>query len=695
MKRFTLLFALVGLCLSSGLAQETSTSNAVAVPHLVRFSGLVRDAAGQPLSGTMGVTFALYRDQEGGAPLWLETQNVVTDNNGHYTVSLGTTKADGLPVELFTSGEARWLGVQPDGQAEQPRVLLLSVPYALKAADAETVGGLPSSAFVLAAPVTNGDAGLSSTTNSTSATASVHPPASSDVTTTGGAVNAFPLFTTATNVQNSILTQTGTTAVNVKGLLNLSATGTASAAGGKNSQAENYVASVFNSGTSTAVTQTFQLRAEPVNNNTATASGTLNLLYGSGTSAPAETGLKISNKGIISFASGQTFPGAGTGTITGVTAGTDLTGGGTTGKVVLNLDTTKVPRLAAANTFVANQQINGTLTVSQGFNVTGNSLINISDGQALQVTQSGPNGGVAILGSAIATGSERNYGVEGDSTSTVAGSTGILGFDESTTGAGGFTIGVQGASSNTPSGMGVLGFDGTSLSSVFARLAGGFPAGVWGDGGPASNFGTGVIGTMDDGAAALFINNSPTGVPTLEVIGESAGSPLFVATNNITDAFCNIDSGGNLSCSGSKNAVVRIDGGKRIVAMSAIEAPQNWFEDFGSAQLVNGVAVVTLDQDFIQTVNSETNYKVFPVPNGECKGLYVTNKTAKSFEVRELGGGASNVGFDYRITVLRKNYENVRFADHTHDLDGIKKMQERMKAGTGKPVHLPTAAQQP
>jgi hypothetical protein len=51
---------------------------------------------------------------------------------------------------------------------------------------------------------------------------------------------------------------------------------------------------------------------------------------------------------------------SGTGTITGVTAGTDLTGGGTSGKVTLNLDTTKVPQLATVNTFSNNQTINGT-----------------------------------------------------------------------------------------------------------------------------------------------------------------------------------------------------------------------------------------------------------------------------------------------------------------------------------------------
>jgi len=136
-------------------------------------------------------------------------------------------------------------------------------------------------------------------------------PASSNVTTTGGTVNAIPLFTTATNIQSSILTQTGTTGLNVLGKLTLPAAGVATASGGKNSLSEGFVASAFNSATSTAVAQTFQLQAEPAGNNTAAASGTLNLLYGSGTNAATETGLKISNKGVITFAPGQTFPGGG------------------------------------------------------------------------------------------------------------------------------------------------------------------------------------------------------------------------------------------------------------------------------------------------------------------------------------------------------------------------------------------------
>ncbi len=126
------------------------------VLRLIRFNGTVREAEASLAVGggsharALGVTFALYAEPEGGAPLWVESQNVELDEQGRYTVLLGATTNEGLPLELFSSGEARWLGVQVQGQAEQSRVLLVSVPYALKAADAERLEGRPASAFVLA-----------------------------------------------------------------------------------------------------------------------------------------------------------------------------------------------------------------------------------------------------------------------------------------------------------------------------------------------------------------------------------------------------------------------------------------------------------------------------------------------------------------------------------------------------------------
>src|SRR5215831_143191 len=92
------------------------------VPHLINFSGSVKDASGTPVSGTVDLTFSLYGLPDGGSPLWVESQKVQLDEEGHYTVVLGTTTPSGLPLDLFVSGKSLWLGVQPElpGQGEQP-----------------------------------------------------------------------------------------------------------------------------------------------------------------------------------------------------------------------------------------------------------------------------------------------------------------------------------------------------------------------------------------------------------------------------------------------------------------------------------------------------------------------------------------------------------------------------------------------
>lgn len=79
-----------------------------------------------------------------------------------------------------------------------------------------------------------------------------------------------------------------------------------------------------------------------------------------------------------------------------------------------------------------------------------------------------------------------------------------------------------------------------------------------------------------------------------------------------------------------------------------MESPEPWFEDFGSAKLRRGRAVVRLDANFA-TVIKRGDYRVFPAPEGDCRGLYVRRKSAASFEVRELMGGKSSIAFSYRI----------------------------------------------
>jgi len=370
-----LLGFLLSGCLISAQTQAPPRVVNPVVPQLVSFSGRALDAQRKSVSATVGITFAIYKEQYEGSSLWLETQNVQTDAKGNYTVQLGATKAEGLPLQLFSSGEARWLGVSINGEAELPRVLLLSVPYALKAADAQTLGGLPPSAFMLAAPAVS-----PSPTPEPSATAGQAPSVGGS-----GTPGFLPVWSDSSDLGNSIFFQAGsgssakvgvnlknplaTLDVNgetlVRGTLEPVTKGFATSKKGFNSNPLDLEASSFNSNTQKAVMQHFEWQAEPTGNNTGAPAATLNLLFGQDTNTPAETGLKLSNSGLFTFAPGQTFPG--TGTIMGITAGTDLTGGGSSGNVTLNLDTTKVPQLGTANTFAGTQTISsGDLSLTSG-----------------------------------------------------------------------------------------------------------------------------------------------------------------------------------------------------------------------------------------------------------------------------------------------------------------------------------------
>ncbi|HLY61640.1 MAG TPA: hypothetical protein VKV95_12915 [Terriglobia bacterium] len=195
------------------------------VPRLMKFSGALHDAAGKPVTGMVDVTFSLYSTEAGGDALWFETQSVQADDLGRYTALLGAMHTDGLPVDLFTSGEVRWLGIQVGAEAEQqPRVLLVSVPYALKAGDAETLGGKPASAYVLADAQSGTATGTATTSTSGATTAgtkgatdksgktNVSPLVAVCSTITsnlGGTANALPMFTAQCNIENSVITQSG------------------------------------------------------------------------------------------------------------------------------------------------------------------------------------------------------------------------------------------------------------------------------------------------------------------------------------------------------------------------------------------------------------------------------------------------------------------------------------------------------
>lgn len=563
---------------SSVVAQNTnSTVTTVQVPRLMRISGTLNlgtDAGGvsaadaatsqhdlHRTSGVVGVTFALYAEETGGAPLWLETQNVQVDNTGHYSVLLGSTQAEGLPIELFTSGQAQWLGVQQQGQTEQPRIMLFSVPYALKAADAETFGGKPPSAYASAQPEqtespTNPAPTAVPANGSGGSSNSPHP-----LPITGsGTTNYLPIWTSASNLASSVVYQGS------NGGLGLGTTNPQALLDVEGGNALVAVAAVTTQANSSAI----------YGQNLATT-GNGSGVYGA-TSSSSGVGVFGNNSSTTGVAPGVVGSSASSNGVGVEGIASDTSGQGTPAGV--------------AGTSMSPEGIGGIFTNSA------------TSGTALGV--------FAITKSAA------GYGISG------------VAVDTSQTGPG---------------------ID--------------LPIGVWGD--TDVGGGVGVAGSADDGIAVEGVNDS-TNIATADFENTETSSdtaPILLAHATNIGGSCLMDVSGNLTCTGSKSAVVSVDGGTRKVALYAVEAPENWFEDFGSGQLDHGAATVHFEATFAQTVNSDIEYHVFLTPTGDCKGLYVTNKAGDSFEVRELGGGTSSIGFEYRIMARRKGYEDIRLADKT------------------------------
>jgi len=89
-----------------------------------------------------------------------------------------------------------------------------------------------------------------------------------------------------------------------------------------------------------------------------------------------------------------------------------------------------------------------------------------------------------------------------------------------------------------------------------------------------------------------------------------------------------------------------------------VRATGDWIEDFGTAELVDGQATVTIEPVFAQMV-SLAEYQVFLTPLGDC-ALYVAAKTPASFTVKAMGGLRCTIAFDYRLVARRLGNEGAR-----------------------------------
>jgi hypothetical protein len=225
-------------------------------------------------------------------------------------------------------------------------------------------------------------------------------------------------------------------------------------------------------------------------------------------------------------------------------------------------------------------------------------------------------------------------------------------------------MGITEVSSGAPN-AGIEGLGNISVSNFGATVTG-IDAGVWGDGSPSG--GQGVLGTDDNGIAGEFLNKGTSAITLYAYDFATSGNVFYAGTSG---GDCEIGFNGNLACSGGVNVVGR-DSEGRARTSAAVTSTENWMEDFGSAELRDGSAVVPLEPAFASMVDSGAEYHVFLTPKGDSNNLYVSGETATSFEVHEAHGGRSRIKFDYRIVAKPRGKQDARLPDVTEEVDALR-----------------------
>ena len=535
--RFIALAASAMLAASCTFAtpQEATAATAIdqsghqPLPTLVPSEGTLAQYSSQKVS----LRFAIYSTEEGREPLWSEEQTVELGAKGEYSVLLGAQSANGLPPQLFAAGEPRWLAVSVN-DAEEARTLLASVPYAMKAADAESLAGHAASDFVTHEQLSQfSQLAQSSARSAQQGSAALPPQQNSSGTVSGsGTAGSVPMWTGTQTQGNSEIVQVGTdigineatpgatldvggTAM-FRGTATLPAEATATTSAGYRSQLLDFTDSAWSTTTKAPIAQTWRIYATEAGNNTASPTSSLNFQFQNGAGTATPTVLSIAQTGVISFAPAQTFPG----TIKSVAAASPVTATTTAGAVSLGLNTSALetslnsvyPQLGSYNKFTSGASFGGETTLS------GNST-----DWMLVATNAGAGKGT-ILGQAVGT----STGIEGASP-------------------GG--IGVEGA---TDTGYGVYGIANTSGTAVYGGAFGSGPAGsFWSQNasGPAVNVSNvaGGDGLHSSSTTGLGISGSTT---------SGSGVYGYATTGSAITAVASTGFAGNFSNNTTYNATI-------------------------------------------------------------------------------------------------------------------------------------------
>lgn len=275
--------------------------------------------------------------------------------------------------------------------------------------------------------------------------------------------------------------------------------------------------------------------------------------------------------------------------------------------------------------------------------------------------------GAGVLGT-----SANGTGVVGQtkfaSTSLSKFASGVVGNDLSSKGK--FDVGVWGKSvrgdavlGSSTSGAGVTGTSSSSVgvagssqsnTGVYGVVTGGSntPNGVFGQDNSANTNGAGVVGQSKVGSGVVAAALSSSNTTQALVAAAPNGANVFTGVGSGNYVVAQLDTNGNLTIAGliatsgsCSNGCIR---GRKMRSYGAAAATPT-LEDTGEAQLRGGMAYVRLDPAFASAIDPRQGYFVLVTPEGDTRGLFVTQRTPAGFEVRENAGGRSAVPFAYRV----------------------------------------------